>query len=64
MAAQSTQGLAVELAVTAIALGIVANTILKMGISLVIGRGAFRVRMAAGLAAVAVAALGAMLGAL
>lgn len=60
MATQANQGLGADLAVTAIALGIVANTVLKMGIALAIGRGAFRLRVAAGLAAVAAAALAAM----
>ena len=66
MATQAQHGLYAELAVAAIALGIVANTVLKLGIALAIGRGAFRLRVAAGLAAVAVAALAAMrlLGAL
>lgn len=57
MATQSHQGLAVEAAAAAIAIGIVSNTLLKLVMAVVIGRGPFRWRVAAGLAAVAAALL-------
>jgi len=55
MATQSHEGLAVEAAAAAIAIGIVSNTLLKLAIAVAIGRGSFRWRVAAGLAAVAAA---------
>jgi len=55
MAAQSREGLAVDAAAGAIALGIVSNTVLKLIIAVAIGRGVFRWYVAAGLAAVAAA---------
>jgi uncharacterized membrane protein (DUF4010 family) len=55
MAAQSREGLAVDAAAAAIALGIVSNTVLKLIIAVAIGRGVFRWYVAAGLAAVAAA---------
>jgi uncharacterized membrane protein (DUF4010 family) len=55
MAAQSREGLAVEAAAAAIAIGIVSNTVLKLAIAVAIGRGVFRWYVAAGLAAVAAA---------
>jgi uncharacterized membrane protein (DUF4010 family) len=57
MASQSRQGLAVEVAAAAIAIGIVSNTVLKLMIAVTIGRGAFRWYVAGGLAAVAAALL-------
>jgi uncharacterized membrane protein (DUF4010 family) len=60
VASQSRAGLAVDVAVAAIALGIVSNTCLKTVLAVAIGRGTFRWRVAAGLAAVAAAALAAM----
>jgi uncharacterized membrane protein (DUF4010 family) len=60
MALQAAQGLAVDLAAAAIALGIVANTVLKLGLAVAVGRGPFRLRVAAGLAAVAAATLAAL----
>ncbi len=55
MASQSRDGLAVEAAAAAIAIGVVSNTVLKLTIAVTIGRGAFRWYVAAGLAAVAAA---------
>jgi uncharacterized membrane protein (DUF4010 family) len=55
MAAQSREGLGVEAAAAAIAIGVVSNTVLKLIIAVTIGRGAFRWYVAAGLAAVAAA---------
>ena len=55
MATQSHEGLAVEAAAAAIAIGIVSNTLLKLTIAVAVGRGSFRWRVAAGLAAVAAA---------
>ena len=55
MAAQSREGLAVETAVAAIAIGVVSNTVLKLTIAVTIGRGTFRWYVAAGLGAVAAA---------
>jgi uncharacterized membrane protein (DUF4010 family) len=60
VASQARAGLAVDLAVAAITLGIVSNTCLKTALAVAIGRGAFRWRVAAGLGAVAAAALAAM----
>lgn len=60
VASQARAGLDVDLAVAAITLGIVSNTCLKMVLAAAIGRGSFRWRVAAGLAAVGVAALAAM----
>ena len=57
MAAQSRDGLAVEAAAAAIAIGVVSNTVLKLALAVAIGRGAFRWYVAAGLAAVAAALL-------
>jgi hypothetical protein len=57
MAAQSRDGLAVEAAAAAIAIGVVSNTVLKLVLAVAIGRGAFRWYVAAGLAAVAAALL-------
>ena len=55
MAAQSREGLAVEAAAAAIAIGVVSNTVLKAMIAVTVGRGAFRWYVAGGLAAVAAA---------
>jgi uncharacterized membrane protein (DUF4010 family) len=55
MAAQSREGLAVEAAAAAIAIGVVSNTLLKATIAVTVGRGAFRWYVAAGLAAIAAA---------
>jgi hypothetical protein len=60
VASQARAGLAVDLAVAAITLGIVSNTCLKTVLAVAIGRGAFRWRVAAGLGAVTAAALAAM----
>jgi uncharacterized membrane protein (DUF4010 family) len=60
IAAQTRTGLAVESAANAIAVGVVANTGLKIGIAVAIGRGTFRWRVAAGLAAVAAATMAAL----
>jgi uncharacterized membrane protein (DUF4010 family) len=60
MAAQTRDGLAVELAATAITFGVLANTALKLGIAVVVGRGVFRWRVAAGLGAVAAATIAAL----
>jgi len=57
MAAQSRQGLAVEAAAAAIAIGIVSNTVLKLVMAVTIGRGRFRWHVAAGLGAMAAALL-------
>ena len=60
MATQAGQGLPIDLAVAAIALGVVSNTGLKLAIALTIGRGAFRWHVAAGLGAFAAAAVAAL----
>ena len=60
VASQANAGLAVDLAVAAIALGILSNTCLKTVLAVAIGRGSFRWRVAAGLAAVAAATLAAL----
>jgi len=60
IASQAQAGLAVELGVAALAIGIVSNTALKTVIAVAVGRGSFRWRVAAGLAAVGAAALAAM----
>jgi uncharacterized membrane protein (DUF4010 family) len=60
VASQANAGLAVDLAVAAIALGVLSNTCLKTVLAVAIGRGSFRGRVAAGLAAVAAATLAAM----
>jgi uncharacterized membrane protein (DUF4010 family) len=60
MAEQTRAGLGADPAATAIALGVVANTVLKLGIAVAVGRGAFRWWVAAGLAAVAVVTLAAV----
>ena len=57
---QSREGLAVEAAVAAIAIGVVSNTVLKLTIAVTIGRGTFRWYVAAGLAAVAAALVAAL----
>jgi uncharacterized membrane protein (DUF4010 family) len=60
IASQAQAGLAVDLGVAALAIGIVSNTALKTVIAVAVGRGSFRWRVAAGLAAVGAAALAAM----
>jgi uncharacterized membrane protein (DUF4010 family) len=58
MAQRATSGTPVEVAAAALTLGILANTIVKTAIALVVGRGAFRMFATLGLAAMA-ASLGA-----
>jgi len=53
MAQRATSGTPVEVAAAALTLGILANTIVKTGIALVVGRGSFRVFATLGLAAMA-----------
>jgi hypothetical protein len=60
MAQRATSGTPVEVAAAALTLGILANTIVKTMIALVVGRGAFRLFATLGLAAMA-ASLGAWL---
>ncbi len=57
MSQRATSGTAVAVTTTALTIGIVANTLVKTGIALAIGRGPFRLYAAAGLAAMAVALL-------
>lgn len=57
MATQVGDGLALDVAASAIAIGIVANTVLKLGLAVAIGRGRFRLIVGAGLAAIAAAIL-------
>jgi uncharacterized membrane protein (DUF4010 family) len=52
----------VATAAQALAVGVLANTLLKLTLALVIGRGAFRRTAGAGLAALAIGSLGALLG--
>jgi len=52
---QTTAGLAAEQAARALTLGVLTNTIVKMGIAAAIGRGTFRILTLIGLAAMAVA---------
>jgi uncharacterized membrane protein (DUF4010 family) len=60
MAQRATSGTPVEVAAAALTLGILANTIVKTAIAVVVGRGAFRMLATLGLAAMA-ASLGAWL---
>lgn len=55
MADLVTKGAAADVAATAVTIGVLANTLVKMTIALVVGRGQFRVLTAVGLAAMAVA---------
>jgi len=48
-------GVPVRLAATALALGMLGNTLLKLALALAIGRGRFRVAAAGGLLAIAIA---------
>jgi uncharacterized membrane protein (DUF4010 family) len=55
MARSAATGTPLEIAARAIALGILANTLLKLTITLAVGRGAFAPRAALPLAAISVA---------
>jgi len=55
VAQQTTAGLAVDLAARALTIGVLTNTIVKMGIAAAIGRGTFRILTLIGLTAMAVA---------
>ena len=55
MAKNAATGLSVSTIARAIAIGVLANTILKLGIALVVGAGRFRIVMGMGLFSVAVA---------
>lgn len=58
LALRARAGLLPWTAAQAIVLGIVTNTLLKLGLSLVVGRGVFRMRTAIALAAIGLAAVG------
>jgi uncharacterized membrane protein (DUF4010 family) len=60
MSDRVSKGTAADVAATAVAIGVVSNTLVKMTIAIVVGRGRFRLLAGAGLAAIALA-LGAML---
>jgi uncharacterized membrane protein (DUF4010 family) len=53
MSQRATAGTPLEVATTALTIGIIANTVVKTGLALVIGRGPFRLYATAGLAAMA-----------
>jgi uncharacterized membrane protein (DUF4010 family) len=60
MAGLANKGTPVHVAAVAVCIGIIANTCVKLGITLAIGRGRFRVLTAAGLTAIGVALAGAL----
>jgi uncharacterized membrane protein (DUF4010 family) len=62
MARSAATGTAAEIAARAIALGILANTLLKLAIAVVVGRRRFALRAAVPLGAMAVALAGLALG--
>ncbi len=61
MSRQAASGTPLDLAARALTLGIVSNTMLKMGVGVIVGRGRFRMLVAIGLAAIGTALIGAMI---
>lgn len=61
LAQLTTAGTAVDITARALTIGVLANTLVKLGMTLVIGRGRFRALAGAGLAAMAMALIGALI---
>jgi len=61
MAQATTGGTAAEITARAITIGVIANTCVKLGIALGVGRGSFRTLTSAGLLAMAIALTAALI---